>query len=538
MPCSRISGEYPLLSSASQSLTDYTIKTWTCRYTEDLEQTLIVPDFAGWSSCNVVQMGRLLYWVMDSRTGTDTQSSLKFTLSVCGASSLLSSGQSVTGAWSRLPTNICPYIQHQAMSSDMVFSRSVDLPDLGKDPLGRKLFWVQVTATVAIDDSGTVSAQDTLTRYGFFAGYTNGFSTAVYPSTSALDGVYPTMDQIINSPEMLGFQANTIIDISVSERCPWRYTKSAAGTIASAMQLTSGAPQISVPQDVIPLKIYRLDRAYMGSASPPVPLTESLTVTLSALEQSSGSVTLRATDGSAIAAIPPSLGRTIPVQVQCIGDYSAIYTRILIAGTWYTIPEGHIPWVGSAWEEYRAYSMAYDRQAMEQSIDYANQRVALGLAEAGASAVSNVAMGTIGGTPLSIASGTLSGAVGYAISAWARVEEQRISESESRATQALAERRVRGQAGTPYNAGYGMIYCDTAERIGLQIGIDMPKGLTAGIDVTYTDCFGYPCEGIWEITVQEGYYRGRLLDSALTRGRLFDKASEELQNGLRFVEVL
>lgn len=543
MPCSRTSGEYPLLSSATQSLASYTVKTVVGRYTEDLDQTIIVPVFDGWSTCNMVRINGLLYWILDSRTGTDTASSVRLEVTVCGPSSLLHKADRIRGIWSRTPTNTSTYLQHQAISSDMVTSRVIELPNLGLTPNSQQIFWCQVTATVSLSDTDLTPTQDQMTRYGFFFAWdANGYTTSVMCTSSGSvigSARYPTMEELINDPESLGFQADTIIDISISARCPWEYTKTTGtlgGLSVSVMTLDAGLPQVVAKTGLDAVRFYRMDREWLINSAPEA-LFSDQTITLTELERVSGAVTIRSNDGSAIAVVPPSLGTSIPIQVQCYGDYGALYTRILLAGTYYTIPEGHAPWVGSAWESYRAYSMTYDRQAMEQAIDYANQRVALGIAEAGANAVSSVAMGAIGGTPLSIATGAISGAVSFGISTWAKLEEQRISESESRSTQALAERRVKAQAGTPYNTGYGLSYCDTVYHIGLQVQIDMPRGLTSAVESAYTLQFGYPAEGVATISMVQGYVQGRLLDSALTRGRLFDRANETIQKGLRFIEV-
>lgn len=530
------SGEYPLLTSADQSLNSYLKRSYTARYVEDLRQSLTLPEFAGWTEVNMLRFGGRMWWVLDSRTSSDTAKAIRFEVSCCGPSSLIHKGDSIKGIWSRLPSNECPYMQRQAVSSDMIVSRSVELPNLGLGPNDEKIYWVEVTATVKLSDSAAVDSQDTITRYGFFSGYHfEGYSTGVVYKDDILSA-FATIERIINEPESFGFQANTIIDISISERCPWQYTKAIytySDQSFPKMVLKGGAPQVIAANAGA---MYRLDRSFILNNN--VQRLESVVqLTISDLERASGSVSLRAADGSNIAIIPPALGTTIPITVQCVSDYGAIYTRVKINNTYYKIPEGHLPWVGSTWENYKAYSLAFDRQAMEQSIDYANQRAMLGIAEAGANAVANIAMGAIGGNPLSIATGAVSGAVSFGISTWANLEGQRITESESRATQALSERRVKAQAGTPYNTGYGMIYCDTAYLMGLQVQIDMPGGLTSDIDTSYTEQFGYPAENVRTYTIRKGFIQGRLLDDSLTRGRLFDSANSDLQRGIRFVEV-
>ena len=206
-----------------------------------------------------------------------------------------------------------------------------------------------------------------------------------------------------------------------------------------------------------------------------------------------------------------------------------------IEGVEYTIQEGHLPYVGSAWAEYVAYSMSYDRQAMENSIAYANDRMWADLATGAAGAIQGAAVSAISGSgPLAV----LSGLSSFGLGAAGSMIERNISERQARDEQALAERRVQGQAGTAYASAYGVIYCLMNLRHPAIIEVNMPAGLTTSIDSAYTDVHGFPAEGVRTITIKQGFIQGRIFaDDALRLGPWYDLMNEKLSNGIRFVSV-
>lgn len=538
MPCSMSSGEYPLLTSKSQSLTAYTVKSIEGRYTEDLQQSLTIPEFSGWSECNMMRIGGVLYWIIDSRTSTDTARSIRFEISACGPSSILHKGDSIKGIYSRLPTNECPYLQISPISSSLKIGKMTSL-DCGIPAIDGlsddiNVFWVQITTTQSTTDKSA------LTRYGAFVYvHRNGLMTDKAPCGET--DKYVSLSTIMNSIEEI-CPASTVQDISISSTCPFNvFTTSISYYLKAA-----GIPGYVAPNRKTAKGDYYYDIEALTTGQWIEPYVESFSYSwLTELERSCGTCTFRDWNGNSVGVWPAQWGRTVTYTVRCVSDYTGITTYLDVKpstpGTWgnytYGWQEGHLPWVGSQWEEYKAYSMSYDRQAMEQSIDYAKQRIALGIAEAGANAVSNIAMGAIGGNPLSVAVGAISGAASFGIQTWASAGEQRISESEARATQALSERRVQGAPGVPYNTGYGINYCLNSWYGSPSFWVEIPDGLTQEVFDSYVDQFGYPAENVRAYQIQKGFIQGRLLDNAITRGRLFDRANDAIQRGIKFVEV-
>lgn len=537
LPVSLGSGEYPLLSSAGQSLSSYTLATVSGRFTEDITQTIKVPYFDGYSKASMVRMGGRLYWVMDVTTSTDTLHALVLHVSLCGPSSVMHKGSSLKGDFSRLPSNVCSWLPRQPKSGGLDGVRRIELPKLEAEDttLGKtQFFYVQVTTTTDIA-SGT---EGSLNRYGFFAALNEHMNAVevlingTQDPDTALYWSFPNLIDFINNPEVYGFTASTILDISISVRCPYATTTGA---------VTAGIKSIKINADNMTLHTVKVGSATYGFyaidkylASFPM-ASETKALNFTATERQTGTIALKNANSNQLAVIDPSVTLT-EVKTICVSDFGSLITQVEIGGGTYTMPEGHIPFVGSAWDEYRKYSLAYDRESMEQSIRYANERVQLGIAQAGASAVQGAALGFLGGGA-GAAAGAIGGAASFAIQSWASLKEQGISEAEARSAQDLQERRVQGQAGTAYNAGYGLIYCWQNNRSPACVELSQPGGWTASIDKAYTDAWGFPAEGMRTVTVTEGYYKGRLYATNNINGYILDKCNSALMSGIKFKEV-
>ena len=539
LPVGLSTGQYPLLASIDQNLTSHILKSEVLNVRKDLYQILKVADFDNSENCNMVRIrGYGIYWVTARDTSTDVNGSVSFALSACAPSSMLFSGDAVDGEFSRLPENACPWLKRQARTGDILPTRSVDLPMMGVNDRGNLKVWIQVTSTTYLNATGTAT-ENRYATYGFFATVNDRGGWGDYV---AADGegesrkYYPNIQDVISNPEYMGLQASTIQDISISVRCPFKYSENGLYMNLAKSDGTVIPTNAVGPENTAitggRFAFYNLSDPTFIHA---VPLIETVTVTLSALERASGTVLLKDHTGAAIATVPTSWGSSFEISTQCVGDHGKLLTLVTIEGVEYTIQEGHLPYVGSAWAEYVAYSMSYDRQAMENSIAYANDRMWADLATGAAGAIQGAAVSAISGSgPLAV----LSGLSSFGLGAAGSMVERNISERQARDEQALAERRVQGQAGTAYASAYGVIYCLMNLRHPAIIEVNMPAGLTTSIDSAYTDVHGFPAEGVRTITIKQGFIQGRIFaDDALRLGPWYDLMNEKLSNGIRFVSV-
>lgn len=511
---------YPVISG-----TPAPVKSFAGRYLEDLAQTIKVPYFEGISTCNMARFGGSWWWIVAYDTSTDQGRSISMAVTYCAPTSMLTKGQRMYGAWSRTATETSPWMQRMAVNGSLTHTKTANLPKLQPDASGNPRFWVQCTYTA---QTGSESAE--VRRAGCFVTFAPG---RLGISTKAIgDAIYPTLAAILREAgTVFGTSSDSITDISISARCPWM----TGGDTERIYLLGSNGLPLE-PSTGTKGQIYRIDEDAIENFLTPWSTTFGFP-SLTALEVASGTVTLRDASGTNIGTFPAY--STEDFGVYTLSDYTGVYTYVTWEGYIMCLQEGHLPWSGTSWEQYRAYSLSYDRQAMEQSIDFAQERARLGLAEAGANAVSSVAMGAMGGNPLSIATGAISGAVSFGIQAWATGEEQRISESEARATQALSERRAMGGPTSGYNTAYGLIYCQRYYLTPAAMWLEMPDELTSARDAAYTQWFGYPSDYIGDIELTDGYWQGQIISpgtgglSISADGPKWDKMIDTFKNGLR-----
>lgn len=547
LPGSMSSCEYPLLTSANQSLTSYTLASFNnVKFSLDLVQTIRVPYFTNYDKANCVRMNSEIYWITAVKNETMADTTLVFAIQYNGASSLVHKNDNLAGFWLRsgLADN-CPWMRITPYSGETYIAGSQQLPVIGSTADSNRIFWVQITSTEKIKSNTATSpyvfvsssdktraevekTQDQYTVYGLFV---RGDSGPVYEAATSIR--YPSLEDVITDIELYGFTASNITNIAISERCPF------------AMSYSSGTYyKLSSSLNYHPI--------YYGSSSTTTNIIYDVTSILTPANFERKSITLswdrdywrlgvisvRNGSGQIVGNIPLAYYNTT-LYIRTFADYNGVYTKITTYDGQYNIvfPEGKLPWIGSTWEEYRAYSMAFDRQ---------NAIIQTNKAEA-----DNVAMfgSTLTGSILSTAMlGAVAGPVGFALGASAGLINTTLSAVASdrnvgyaNAEQQLLEKRMQAQPGTAYAPELGLSYIYECITYGSRICLELPLGYY--YDDTWLDAyisyFGYPSDGTEQVlSIAEGYYKGKLMyTTAFARGLKFDECNSEFINGFRFKEV-
>lgn len=547
LPGSMSSCEYPLLTSANQSLTSYTLKTYNnVKFSLDLVQTIRVPYFTNYDKANCVRMNNEIYWITAVKNETMADTTLVFALQYNGASSLVHKSDNVSGFWLRsgLSDNN-PWMRMTPYSGETYIAGSQQLPVIGSTNDSNRIFWVQITSTEKIKSNTSASpyvfvssgdkpraevekTQDQYTVYGMFV---RGDSGPVYETATTIS--YPSLEIVITNIELYGFTASNITNIAISERCPF------------AMSYSSGAYyKLSSSLNYHPI--------YYGSRSSATNIIYDVTsiLTPANFERKSitlswsrdywrlGAVSVRNGSGQIVGNIPLAYYDTT-LYIRTFADYNGIYTKITTYDGQYNIifPEGKLPWIGSTWEEYRAYSMAFDRQnAIIQTNKAETDNVAMFGSTVTGSIVSTAMLGAVAG-PVGFALGATAGIVNTTLTAVA--SERSIGYAN--AEQQLLEKRMQAQPGTAYAPELGLSYIYECITYGSRICLELPLGYywdDTWLD-DYISYFGYPADGTEQVlSISEGYYKGKLLyTTAFARGLKFDECNSEFINGFRFKEV-
>lgn len=546
LPGSMSSCEFPLLTGSSQSLTDYTITTFNnVKFSLDLTQTIRVPYFSNYDKANCVRMNNEIYWIVGVINESMADTTLSFAIAYNGPSSIIHKNNYVVGLWERCPDNFMSSTRYQPYSGQTYIDGRFRLPSItGNWGTPERYYYVQISSTEDLgfntagtafsvtDNSVTVDKrQDSLSVYGLIC-KGNVIDTVKYGSDAGLNWVYPPLNDVLNNIEALGFTASNITNISISERSPYDISYN---TGTNEIQFKYGS-------SVFPKLFYRTDRGYnfviynlTNCLRSDWFKTFSQQLSVDSQMNQIGRVTLRGNDGAIIAEVPMAYAIvTNAFKITTLADYSGVYTRVTSQdGKWIcNIPEGRLPWVGSTWEEYRAYSMAFDRQ----SVQNANTKEAVNAnANALTGITSGLMTGAIVGGPVGAFVGTMAGVAGIAGAA----SSYKASADYAKAEQANLEKRMEAQPGTAYSPELGLSYIYQCEVYGASFVTEMPYGYKLNEDWAdvYPSVYGYPMDGVkYGLTIKEGYYKGKMLYSSVG-GLKFNSANDDLIAGLRFKEV-
>lgn len=532
LPGSITAGEHPVLSSRTSVESAYRVNTVSnAKFTKDFQQRIVVAEFGDWTTCNMVRLssGSWIgwYWITDRSQSSIASGGVEFALEFAPITSMLEVGDELAGYWTRAPANISPWKGQAVMSGAMQVSRTQDVgvETFASSGAVYTLMWVSVTLTGTLgnpSDSGFTIA-------GFPIAVAEGYSGALVKGPQLVTGDgstdFPTVSEFLEDPTRHGIEATRIQDISISPMIPFTYTRDAL-----RVDVTGGQVETATAGGVT--------WAYVTTVSRP-PRRVSGTLSLSSMENDCGTVALRDNGGAMVFTVPTAWTEKsasvfdVDWTFEVLVDLGQMYGRFEVGGQIVQVPCGHLPYAGTGWDTYKAYSQAFDRESMQYSIDAAreslNVQTNAQVANAGLSVVGSLLKGDIGGVLSTVAGTGISVATSYRM--------QDISDRQTRFAQDLTERRIQAQPATAYAVGYGLSYILNSLRSPLCLAVSMPAGLTSSIYSNFVSRYGYSVEGFDTLTVGTGFYQGNLMPSETMCGGEFDRLNETLNSGVYLVEI-
>ena len=595
LPASIASGEYPLFSD-STDLTPYLIHTVKdVKISADLDQDRTVPTFEGYENASMVKTSAGWYWVVGVRTSTMYNDSIVVAMHYCASTSMIKSGDSIKGIWTRrskaLGSDV--KVQQAVSNSPMKSGIKVHLPymyaktQFGTDSVSDeqfKIYWVQITSSNYIKNDQTV-VKGHITRYGTFAlnrDVTNSlYGYLAWDTSGDKDYVpaYPRIGDIINNIDVtLGIESSSVLDISVIPICPYvfesldvvhtgpfvpgqpepenewvnQYTVLKSGDniikpwVGKDVPIEVGEIPGQTTTKTFKFRIYNLD--YNWGIEPistaiynPVKHEDTLSFTLSNMETNLGQIQVKSWEGNIIASLPV-VSKTNTIYVNYISDSTGLYTLLqhVESKQHVIINSAKLPYLGSQWETYRTYSLDTDRKALEFAQAQYDKQFQMNMASAVFNGVVGAGLGAAsGGSAGAIGAGV--GAVGGLASGIASgILGKEMNDMKLRQDQQLTEMRLRASPAMTFNTAYGLNQLDLMERFDGGIYIAMPANLLSDEYIRYIDEFGYPTEGVQTLTMTAGYYKGRVLaqqNNKVFSGIRFERLQEEFNNGLKFVII-
>lgn len=554
MPGALGTGDYPIFTE-NQDLSAYLVHTLTdCKTTKDILQTVgPVAMFDDYDTVNMAEIGGEWYWVTAWTTQSLQYEAVSFGLVYAAPTSLLKMGQTIGGVWKRTPYRTRDYMTAVISNDAMKMSRKIELPSINDDaviydPEHIKYFWCEIVGLT--EDTG--GEGKVMVQRGFFVAkdIATGKSIRTYNRYNSGSGWeyyrYPSIDELYNDDTILGIYADEVVQISISERCPYNVVST-----AHAADDTGAFVTLATPEGVWINALYagsgssrRMFYNMMGITDDKMQAS-TLTYTLTDDERLVGSVRVINESGSAVATLPVQYGASVEITVQAIDDLTGMYTMLSIGDrVLTTIPEGHLGWIGSAWTEYQGRQMDSDRQMASFAVDQVNIDLELQLRQSQANqnfkqidyAANSVQLfnptAAIGAV-LGIAEAGIQGRLERsAMTAKASMEARSIE-----LQQQLKEKQMLNEPGNAYSMGYGEIYLTNCIKHPSRVQIEMPANITAQYIEDYMGEIGWPSEGKMSIEVTPGFVQGQLEPDIGIYGAKLENLIEAFGRGFKIKEV-
>lgn len=555
-------------------------------FLEDTQQDIVMPAFDGWADCNIVRFTNkadskvFYYWIAQAMRSSEAKGSNVYSLTFNAPLTLLKKGDRVSGIWLRSPDNFTPWKQQAIVSGTLGYTDNVvEFPTMPKSaPLtakGMDVYWVSITATRT-----PAGKQGSLELYGFpcaldpnHAMKDSGGSSIYFADSTSEIGytAFPDLSSIINGETltMIGLTVNEITDISITRSAPFACSMTYKQVeVSEGVYYTynifdiSGCTPVYITRSSEGVGVFPMYHITGTDSFPQAPM-RAVVMSLTAKEMACGTISIRDTNGSAIATIPTSWAKTyeggvgvLTVLHQSIADFAQCYDRVMVMDPYnqglsanralgiFQIPATHLPYVGDQWDTYQAYSMSYDREAMQFGIDQARNAMITNVATSVANTAVGVATGgatfaaqgavtaaqqvghTMGNVQAGASTGT--GIVGSIVGYYQQKHAAEFN-------QQLTERRAQGQPGNAYNVNYGLSYLMNEVSTPNCLILSMPVGLTDSKFKEFIEDFGYANEGRATIEIDYGFYQGTLFSTYALTGPRFNELINDFNNGIRLV---
>ena len=413
----------------------------------------------------------------------------------------------------------------------------------------QNVFWAEIdyTGFNGTTPDGLPIGDNKIRRVGVFVTGEGGtrMQSPVPPTGSATNSYrWMLLDELIQDPlGSLGL-TGTVCAINVSQFCPYAVLKS--GTEYSIdMNLSTPLMPGSLISGTTYRAYYDIDSLTLNYQQ----VTHNhkdITITLTDFEKENGQVVIRDQNRNVIMDIPVEKNATtMTITEDTFADVSGIYTRFACGDSCIIHNGTSLPWGTSAWEQYRTYNMAYDRQALQNNIDSAYRSMNVTVLNGVSNAV--IGGGIAGGMKGGAGAGALGVSTGLASAGSSIIGgalQTKYAIKEARIEQDLTEQRMRGSPMTANNLAAGTNYIIQIHRFGgCSISLMMPAGFTDTEWTAQVAIWGYPSNKVLVAaqTFSAGYWKGRVTafiglinnDNSGDNGIQMDRIVSQIEEGIR-----
>lgn len=521
--------------------TAYLIDTITnIKVTENMVQSIQIPWDDNFNYVNLIGIGTKFYDVLGIDKQTFKERSIILNILLNPVVSFLSSGLSVSGYWERTPSK-----QHNGMTVNigndvLKTTRTVALPRLVSDGTTPS-FYYQITAKYDIvnSDASQICSYCGIAPWSVFM--IGSQTVNAYKNNSALTGEYwVPIKYIINDIDTnIGLPSNSIVDVSISARCPWRTaTNIGANRTYYTMLDVADAEIPGIDLAGNTLRVIKIEGSGLYFDWDRY---VSKTLTLTDYERFAGKVFVCDEMDNIVTEIPTELfNSSNQLEYYCYGDsdYGALNTHFKFGDRVIVWPEGHLPWVGDNWADYINGALTYDRAEMGRNVESVTRQQEIDTVAAMSNAMLTGAIGAASGNP----AGAVLGSAQMGLGLITAEMTARLSREQLYAKQRNKENYIKTQPSSNYQVAYGLDYCNrSALTGGAKIKIQTPSNMTSTDFANYISYNGYPCGKYATFNLSSGYIEGTLysvpVDGANPKGNgaEMDALRKEISNGVRIV---
>lgn len=453
----------------------------------------------------------------------------------------------IFGRWSRLPMRavVEPF---QVRPAQMIRSSTVNLPRMtetvkvyrtgGSDPQGPfPIVFVKITGLIS----------QVLTNLYFVVPVDDGL---VGPQTSGLHrensvNAYPSLFQIMNfTGQITGMNTSEIIDVSVSQYCPFEYTVGTDTGYQSNYVSLSGVDTWSHSYTVTwngtsysGVAYGYIDRTPVGSSK-----SETVTTMVTAEEPGICQIAIKNAEGNIVQSIDPRFAEwdavnsvwILTMTYTCYVTTSAIMSKLTLSdGSIIEWSEGHLPYNSSRWNDYVLSERNYDREMNMIQRDKAQYDLVTG-------AISSLANGAFAAA---FSKGAGAGMAGLSMigAAFDYQGQEMVREREQSAKEGL----MKAAPNTVYSDAYGIGYL-IKMLAGEHAAVVMmtPQGISSTDITDYINVHGYPVSDLplaltstHLITANRGFVQATQVLTADIGGKtgvFFRALDKQLRSGTLF----
>ena len=518
-------------------------------YKSDILQDIQIPYQANIEKVNAVKIGSKYYDIVGIDDATYYGRSTVLRIRYNPISTLLSAGQTVKGWWDRTPIKAGELQTIQAVNSTYIEREKSNLYKL---PDG--YYWIQISARYDTENvtSGNLTIYGTIIFYDELMSTFEATRTIKTASNKILMGYYDIVNDIT---EITGIDGASIIDISVSPRCPYQFNFT-GDTKFDIFDIKKSVGFVEpLTTKVADKHIYKLS----GSMALPYGWSDITTVEINERKAMNGKITLYDELGNPIYQIPNSYldynsttkSYTLRYKSKCIPDITSLNTVVTFMSNDASsdreyrviIPGGHFPWFGSSWGDYQSRTLSLDRENLARAVSNVDKQRDIDMFNSVGNSM--LTLGLAGATnPMGAIAGVAQMGIGLATSEM----QNNLAKENLYAEQHAKENLIKNSPSQNYQTGYGLDYlCRINNWGGACIKIEMPRGIVEDEVNPQTDDFmnyiayrGYPCGKYAGFQLPaSGYIKGNIYNDFSNKGNSVetDMLRREIANGFRFVVI-